>query len=69
MRSQQKLAITPSRKSIPILLVDDDGQLCSSLKRLLGMNGFDVNAVYDGEAGVRHAREGRNCFWESRSCG
>ena len=59
MRSQQKLATTPSRKSIPILLVDDDVQLCSSLKRLLGMDGFDVKAVHDGESGVRHALEGK----------
>ena len=58
MRSQQKLATTPGRKSIPILLVDDDVQLCSSLKRLLGMDGFDVKAVHDGESGVRHALEG-----------
>src|SRR5499425_2473755 len=59
MRAQQKLAATPSRKSIPILLVDDDVQLCSSLKRLLGMDGFEVKAVHDGESGVRHALEGK----------
>jgi len=59
MRSQQKLAATPSSKSIPILLVDDDVQLCSSLKRLLSMDGFEVKAVHDGESGVRHALEGK----------
>jgi DNA-binding response OmpR family regulator len=58
MREQQKLAATPSRKSIPILLVDDDVQLCASLKRLLSMDGFDVKAVHDGESGVREALEG-----------
>lgn len=59
MRSQQKRATTPTGKSIRILLVDDDVQLCSSLKRLLEMDGFDVKAVHDGESGVRHALEGK----------
>ena len=45
-------------KSIPVLLVDDDVELCSSLKRLLGMDGFSVTAVHDGESGVRHALKG-----------
>ena len=59
MPSLQKLAATPSSKSIPILLVDDDIQLCASLKRLLSMDGFEVEAVHDGESGVRHALEGK----------
>lgn len=42
-------------KPIPVLLVDDDIELCSSLTRLLGMDGFDVKAVHDGDSGVRHA--------------
>jgi two-component system, OmpR family, response regulator CpxR len=42
----------------PVLLVDDDVELCSSLKRLLGMEGFEVNAVHDGDSGVRCALEG-----------
>jgi DNA-binding response OmpR family regulator len=49
---------TPGTKSIPILLVDDDVELCCSLKRLLGMDGFHVEAVHDGEAGVRQALKG-----------
>lgn len=44
--------------SIPVLLVDDDVELCASLKRLLGMDGFDVSAVHDGDSGVRRALEG-----------
>jgi len=56
MRVKQKSTENPpSMKSIPVLLVDDDVELCSSLKRLLGMDGFDVNAVHDGESGVRQA--------------
>ena len=42
-------------KPIPVLLVDDDVELCSSLTRLLNMDGFDVKAVHDGDSGVRHA--------------
>jgi DNA-binding response OmpR family regulator len=40
---------------IPVLLVDDDVELCSSLARLLGMDGFSVTAVHDGDSGVRQA--------------
>ena len=46
-------------KSIPVLLVDDDVELCTSLKRLLRMDGFSVKAVHDGESGVRNALEGK----------
>ena len=42
-------------KPIPVLLVDDDVELCSSLTRLLSMDGFDVKAVHDGDSGLRHA--------------
>ena len=46
-------------KSIPVLLVDDDVDLCNSLKRLLSMDGFNVRAVHDGDSGVRHALDGQ----------
>ena len=60
MRSSQKQSAgRPNRKAVPILLVDDDVELCASLKRLLAMDGFNVQAVYDGESGVRQALEGR----------
>ena len=49
----------PGANSIPVLLVDDDVELCSSLKRLLGMDGFGVDAVHDGDSGVRHALEAK----------
>lgn len=45
-------------KPIPVLLVDDDEELCSSLDRLLKMDGFSVKAVHDAESGVRQALEG-----------
>jgi len=61
MRSQQKSREhTTGMKSIPVLLVDDDVELCSSLKRLLSMDGFDVQAVHDGDSGVRHALRGEH---------
>jgi DNA-binding response OmpR family regulator len=44
-------------KSIPILLVDDDVELCSSLARLLGMEGFSVTAVHDSDSGIRQVLE------------
>lgn len=46
-------------KSVPVLLVDDDVELCASLKRLLNMEGFSVKAVHDGDSGVRQALEGK----------
>jgi DNA-binding response OmpR family regulator len=48
-----------SVNSIPVLLVDDDVELCSSLGRLLRMDGFSVKAVHDGDSGARHALEGK----------
>ncbi len=60
MRAQQKSREkTSTVNSIPVLLVDDDVELCSSLKRLLGMDGFNVKAVHDGKSGVMHALEGQ----------
>jgi two-component system, OmpR family, response regulator CpxR len=40
-------------KTISVLMVDDDVELCSSLTRLLGMDGFRVTAVHDAESGTR----------------
>ena len=44
--------------SVPVLLVDDDVELCSSLKKLLAMESFGVKAVHDAESGIRQALEG-----------
>jgi len=49
-----------SARAIRVLLVDDDVELCSSLKRLLGMDGFDVKAVHDGDSGVQQALKGEH---------
>jgi two-component system response regulator CpxR len=60
MGSQQKSRGKTSRvHSIPVLLVDDDLELCSSLGRLLRMDGFRVQAVHDGDSGVREALGGQ----------
>jgi two-component system response regulator CpxR len=42
----------------PVLLVDDDVELCAMLARYLGPEGFAVTAVHDGEAGVAAALAG-----------
>jgi two-component system response regulator CpxR len=44
-------------RPIRILLIDDDIELCSSLTRLLGMDGFSVTAVHDVDSGIAHALE------------
>jgi two-component system, OmpR family, response regulator CpxR len=41
--------------AVPVLLVDDDIELCASLKRLLTIDGFEVTAVHDAESGVEQA--------------
>jgi DNA-binding response OmpR family regulator len=43
---------------IPVLLIDDDIELCSSLVRLLSMEGFSVTAVHDAASGAREAFAG-----------
>ena len=40
---------------ISVLLVDDDVELCSALKRLLAIDGFDVTAVHDADSGIEEA--------------
>ncbi len=40
---------------VPVLLVDDDTELCASLARLLRMEGFNAAAVHDAESAVREA--------------
>jgi DNA-binding response OmpR family regulator len=61
MRSPQKPRENPpGAKPIPVLLVDDDVELCVSLERLLSMDGFSVTAVHDGESGIRSALEGKH---------
>ncbi|MBV9264776.1 MAG: response regulator transcription factor [Acidobacteriaceae bacterium] len=42
-------------KPVSILLVDDDVELCSSLIRLLGMDGLNVTAAHDADSGIRRA--------------
>lgn len=44
---------------VPILLVDDDIELCASLGRLLHMEGFSVTAVHEANAAVNEALTGK----------
>jgi DNA-binding response OmpR family regulator len=41
-----------------VLLVDDDADLTAMLSQYLTREGFEVNAVHDGEAGVAEAAKG-----------
>lgn len=43
-----------------ILLADDDIELCDMLREYLQAEGFQVEAVHDGEAALREARAGRH---------
>ncbi|WP_426414797.1 response regulator [Aestuariirhabdus sp. LZHN29] len=43
-----------------LLLIDDDRELCELLVEYLAIEGFDVDAVHDGESGVEAAIEGRH---------
>lgn len=40
---------------VPILMVDDDVELCASLGRLLHMEGFHVSSVHEADSAVREA--------------
>src|SRR5215469_11311867 len=46
-------------KTLPILLIDDDVELCSSLSRLLAMEGFNVTSAHEAGSGVRRALQER----------
>src|SRR5271154_3169524 len=41
--------------AVPVLLVDDDVELCSALKRQLAIDGFHLTAVHDAESGIAQA--------------
>lgn len=41
--------------AVPVLLVDDDVELCSSLKRLLAIDGFAVTVVHNAAFGIEQA--------------
>ncbi len=48
----------PGRIMRRILVIDDDIELCELVAEYLGAEGFDVEAVHDGEAGLRSAQRG-----------
>ena len=43
------------QSQIPILLIDDDVDLCDSLEHLLRLDGFALTLAHDGESGLREA--------------
>jgi two-component system, OmpR family, response regulator CpxR len=46
----------------PILVVDDDEELCDLLSDYLGQEGWAVEAVHDGERGLLRATSGRHAL-------
>jgi two-component system, OmpR family, response regulator CpxR len=46
----------------PILIVDDDIELCNLLREYLTREGFEVAACHDGERGLAAARSGRHAL-------
>lgn len=42
--------------SASLLIIDDDTELCALLDDFLKLEGFDVNALHDGQAAVEHCR-------------
>ena len=47
-----------SSENLELLLIDDDIELCELLIEYLATEGYSVNAVHDGEAGVHAALSG-----------
>jgi two-component system response regulator CpxR len=43
----------------PVLLIDDDRELCAMLSDYLGRHGFQVTAEHHGETGLQRAQSGR----------
>lgn len=41
-----------------ILVVEDDRRIAAAVRRALAYEGYEVNVVHDGEAGLREARRG-----------
>ena len=57
----------------PILLIDDDVELCSMLSDYLGRHGYHVTAAHHGKTGLKgagrrlhHVASGRNAAWAGR---
>ena len=45
-------------ETLTILIVEDEKRLADSIGELLESKGFDVEIVYDGEAGAQYAELG-----------
>jgi len=57
--SSDEEAADARQDGVRILLVDDDTELCASLRRLLRMEGFEVDAVHTAPEGGQLAAEGK----------
>lgn len=54
--------MTEQATAKPLLIVDDDKELCNLLTERLGEDGFVVHAVYDGKEGLERAASGAYCL-------
>ena len=41
-----------------VLIIDDDEELCELVSEYLTVEGFETDAVHDGESGLSRARSG-----------
>ncbi len=46
--------------TIPILIIDDDEELCALLSKALSREGFEVSSSHDAESGLKRALEGNH---------
>src|SRR5687767_6916837 len=42
-----------------VLIIDDDDELCELVTEYLSVEGFEVESMHDGEAGLERARSGK----------
>lgn len=56
-RTQKRKAVTPIRKHIKILVIDEDDSVCNTVKALLERNGFQVRATCSPLEGVELASQ------------
>lgn len=55
MAAEIEVELTPENGTLHVLIVDDDVELCRSLKRLLHFEGVELTAVHTMENGFLHA--------------
>ena len=57
-----------SDKTVRMLLIDDDRELCELLTAYLRPAGFDVDVAYDAEQGLQRALSGEHEYLRHYKC-